>query len=72
MADNNRVIDVNLNMKSLVMEAKTAAVALRGLDKVLTSIGEGVREAFSIRGLSDYRDTVTRFGKDLADALLTT
>lgn len=71
MADNNRVIDVNLNMKSLVMEAKTAAVALRGLDKVLTSIGEGVREAFSIRGLSDYRDTVTRFGKDLADALLT-
>ena len=71
MAENNGIIDVNVNMKSLVMEAKTAAVALRGLDKVLTSIGEGVREAFSIRGLSDYRDTVTRFGKDLADALLT-
>ena len=71
MAENNGIIDVNVNMKALVMEAKTAAVALRGLDKVLSSIGEGVRDAFSIRGLSDYRDTVTRFGKDLADALLT-
>ena len=49
----------------------TAAVkALAGLGKVLDSIAQGVKEAFTVKGYQDYLQTVHRFGKDLADELL--
>ena len=71
MAENNNVIDLSINTKVLEAGTKAAKAALNGLRGVLSSVAEGVRQAFSVQGLSDYKDTVTRFGKDLADALLT-
>jgi len=53
-----------------VVGLKTAATALKGLDAVIGSIAEGVKEAFSVKGYKDYLQTVHRFGKDLADELL--
>ena len=53
-----------------VLEIKAAATALKGLDGVLESIAQGVKEAFSVKGYKDYLQTVRRFGKDLADELL--
>ena len=66
----NKVIDIGFSTKALAVGAKTAATALKGLDSVLSSIGEGMKEAFAVKGFEDYKDTVTRFGKDLADELL--
>ena len=71
MAENNNVTDIKVNLKSLETGAKAATSALKGLDGVLASVAEGIRDAFSIRGFQDYKDTVTRFGKELADELLT-
>ena len=71
MAENNNVTDIKVNLKSLETGAKAATSALKGLDGVLASVAEGIRKAFSIRGFQDYKDTVTRFGKELADELLT-
>lgn len=71
MADKNNVTDVIVNIKGLETGAKAATSALKGLDGALSSVSGGIRDAFSIRGLQDYKDTVTRFGKELADALLT-
>lgn len=71
LAENSKIIELEVNTKNLEAGAKTATAALKGLNRTLYSVSEGVREAFSVRGLSDYRNTVTRFGKDLADALLT-
>ena len=69
MAD-NKTIDILFSTKVLESGAKTATTALKGLDTALSSVSEGVKEAFSVKGFEDYKDTVTRFGKDLADALL--
>ncbi len=49
---------------------KATVTALKGLDSILASIADGVKEAFSVRGYKDYLQTVSRFGKDLADELL--
>ena len=54
----------------VVTEAKAAVVALQGLDDVLGSVAEGVKEAFTVKGYKDYLQTVHRFGKNLADELL--
>ena len=70
MAD-NQTLEITWDTMTFVTEVKTAAVVLRGLDRVLSSIGEGIRDAFSVKGLANYRKTVSRFGKDLADELLT-
>ena len=67
----NQTLDINFSTKSLATGAKTATAALRGLDSVLSSIGEGMKEAFTVKGFEDYKDTVTRFGKELSDQLLT-
>ena len=64
----NKTTDVNF--KVLAVNAKAATTALKGLDGVLSSIGEGLKEAFEVNGFTDYKDTVTRFGKELADELL--
>lgn len=71
MAGNINTVDLFINTRQLTLEAKAAAAALNGLDAVLASVAEGVRDAFTVSGFEDYKDTVTRFGKDLADALLT-
>ena len=67
MAENSNIIELKL----IESGAKRAIFALSGLDAVLSSIADGVRDAFSVAGLENYRNTVTRFGEDLANALLT-
>ena len=71
MAEYNNITEIKVNLKSLETGTKAATSALKGLDGVLASVAEGIRDAFSIRGFQDYKDTVTRFGKELTDALLT-
>lgn len=71
MAQSNKIVDIKIDTKSLEIGAKAATVALTGLNEVLSSVAAGVKDAFSIGGYEDYKNTVTRFGKDLADALLT-
>ena len=71
MAENGKTTNLFVNTRQLTLEAKAAAAALNGLDAVLASVAEGVRDAFSVAGFKDYKDTVTRFGEDLANALLT-
>mgnify|MGYP006967220301 CR=1 FL=1 len=70
MADENKIIDIGIDTSVLQTDAKAAASALKGLNKVLKSVAVGVREAFTVSGLEDYKQTVTRFGKDLADDLV--
>jgi len=67
---NTNLVEINLNTKLLSSQVKAAAGMLTGLDRVLASIADGVREAFAVKGYEDYKDTVSRFGKDLADELL--
>ena len=62
--------DLQINTAGLVLGVKAAKAAFSGLDRVLTSVSDSLRGAFSVKGYEDYKDTVTRFGKDLADALL--
>ena len=62
---------MNFNAKLLELGVKAATTVLKGLDGVLTSISNSVKEAFTVKGFNDYRETVTRFGKELTDALLT-
>lgn len=71
MADNSNVIDIKINTKLLEAGAKVATSVLNGLKGMLSQVAEGVKAAFSVSGYEDYKDTVTRFGKDLADQLLT-
>ena len=71
MAESNKVIDINIGSKLIETGAKTAIVALNGLKTVLDSVAQGVRDAFTVHGFEGYKDTVTRFGEDLANALLT-
>ena len=61
--------EVRINTAGLIMGIKAAKVAFGGLDRVLSSIGDRLREAFSVKGYQDYKETVTRFGKELADHL---
>ena len=70
MADENKIIDIGVDTATLQTDAKAATSALKGLDKALKSVASGVREAFSVKGFEDYKQTVTRFGKELADELL--
>lgn len=67
----SEVTELNINTAGLVLGIKAAKTAFSGLDRVLSSIADTMQEAFSVKGFSDYKDTVTRFGKELADALLT-
>lgn len=71
MAKNVTTAELFINTRQLTLEAKAAAAALNGLDGVLSSIAQGVKDAFSVAGLQNYKQTVTRFGEDLANALLT-
>ena len=63
-------LNFSVDPMALVVGVKAATVALKGLDNVLSSIAEGVKEAFAVKGYKDYLQTVHRFGKDLADELL--
>lgn len=63
--------ELKIDTVGLVMDIKTVKAAFSGLDRVLSSIADTMRDAFSVKGYEDYKNTVTRFGKDLADALLT-
>ena len=65
------ITDIALNTKGLILGLKAAQVAYAGLDKVLTSLADTIREVFSVDGYQDYRETVSRLGKDLTDELLT-
>ena len=67
----NKTIDIKFSTKELEAGAKAATTALKGLNGVLSSIAEGMKDAFAVKGFEDYKDTVTRFGKELADELLT-
>ena len=67
MAENT--IEISLGTGQVVGIA-AAVAALKGLGKVLSSIAEGVQEAFTVRGYRDYLQTVSRFGKNLASQLL--
>lgn len=66
----NSIVDITFNTKLLQAGVKTAVAALGDVKDMINSIAEGVREAFAVRGYEDYKDTVTRFGKELADELL--
>ena len=66
----NETIEIHWNGKEFETEVASAAAALEGLNGVLASTGAGIRDAFSVRGLKNYQKTVSRFGKDLANALL--
>lgn len=63
-------LDLKLNSSLLELGIKGAKTALSGLSRVLKSIGESIQKAFSIKGFTDYTETVSRFGKALADDLL--
>lgn len=63
--------ELKIDTAGLIMGVKAAKVAFSGLDRVLCSIADRLRDAFSVKGYQDYKDTVTRFGKELADQLLT-
>lgn len=67
---NTNVVEIEVNTKLLGQQVKAVSGMLSGLDRVLSSIAQGVEEAFAVRGYEDYKDTVTRFGKELADELL--
>ena len=71
MAEKSKVIEIKVDTKLLETGTKTATSALKGLNEVLSSVAGGVRDAFAVKGFEDYKDTVTRFGKELADELLT-
>lgn len=71
MADDNKIPEALVDLTALQTDAKAATSTLKGLSKVLKSVGEGVQEAFTVKGFADYKQTVTRFGKDLTDELLT-
>lgn len=62
--------ELKIDTAGLVVGVKAAAVVLGGLEKVLGNIGDAVKEAFAVKGYADYKETVKRFGKDLADDLL--
>lgn len=62
--------EMKVDTAGLILGIKAAKTAFGGLDRVLSSISESVREAFSVKGFEDYKNTVTRFGKELADELL--
>lgn len=66
----NETIEIHWNGKEFETEVTSAAAALEGLNGVLASTGAGIRDAFSVKGLKNYQKTVSRFGKDLANALL--
>ena len=70
MADKSESITLKVNTKMMEIGVKATTKTLNGLSKVLSSIGEGVAEAFTVNGYQDYRKTVSRFGKDLANELL--
>lgn len=70
MGRNSAVIDLRLDAASLVLEVKAVEAVLGGLSNVLGSIGEAIKEAFSVKGYADYKETVKRFGKELANELL--
>ena len=67
---NTKLVEIEVNTNLLSQQVKSVCGTLSGLDNVLASIAEGVQEAFAVRGYEDYKDTVTRFGKELADELL--
>lgn len=67
--ENLREIRVE-ELKGAVVQIKAASLALRGLEAVLQSVADGVREAFAVKGYQDYLQTVRRFGKELANELL--
>lgn len=69
MADDSKIIEIDLAL--LQTNGKAATSTLKGLNRVLESVAEGVREAFTVKGFEDYKQTVTRFGKALSDELLT-
>ena len=70
MADDYKTLEIFIDTATLTSDAKAAASALGGLNKVLKSVKEGVQEAFTVKGFEDYKKTVTRFGKELTDELL--
>ena len=70
MGKQETTMEIKLNTAGVVLGVKGAKVALSGLDKTLSSISQSLREAFSIKGFTDYTETVSRFGKELADDLL--
>ena len=63
--------EIKFDAKEVVLGVKAAKIAFGGLDRVLTSIAERMQEVFTVKGYSDYKETVTRFGKELTNALLT-
>ena len=65
------ITELSVDTTGLIVGIKAAKVAFGGLDRVLTSLSQTLRDAFSVKGLLDYKNTVTRFGKDLANSLLT-
>lgn len=64
------ITELKIDTAELVLGVKAAKIAFGGLDRVLRSIADTMREAFSVKGYQDYKNTVTRFGKALADELL--
>lgn len=63
-------IEFSVDVVELVVGVKAATAVLAGLDSVLSSISQGIKDAFTVKGYKDYLQTVHRFGKDLADELL--
>ena len=64
------ITELTVDTAGIILGIKAAKTAFQGLDRVLSSISGTIRDAFSVKGFEDYKDTVTRFGKELADQLL--
>ena len=71
MADNANILDIQVDTRQLQQQSKDAAAALTELDTALSGLNQSIRDAFSVKGYQDYLQTVQRFGKSLANELLT-
>jgi len=66
----NETLDLTLDVAGVVLGVKAAEAAFSGLDRVLTDIGDTLRETFSIGGFKDYVQTASRYGRQLTNELL--
>lgn len=66
----NETYDLTLDVTGVVLGVKAVEAVFSGLEDVLSSISESIREAFSIGGYKDYVQTVGRYGRELTNELL--
>ena len=65
------VTELKVDTTGVIIGIKAAKAAFGDLDRELNAVSNSLKDVFSVKGYKDYRETTTRFGKDLADSLLT-